>query len=269
MAAMAYATLLVERDPGLAVVRLNRPERLNALSFQMIAELQELLGMLSGASELRCLILAGNEKAFCVGADLKERAEERQRSRSSSPFDRSRHLEKSRRLFEAVETFPTPVVAALAGQVLGGGCELALCCDLRIASTTARLGFPEGKIGAIPSAGGTQRLSRLIGSARARELLFTGEPVDAATALSIGLVHRLTQDPDPLPAARAWAAQILERAPLALRALKQALRWAEQTPLYHGLDYEFTQAAVLSGTRDLEEGRKAFLEKRRPAFKGE
>lgn len=257
--------VLFDREDAVGVLTLNRPEALNALTAGMLDRLGGLLAEIEAGGAVRVLIVAAaGEKAFCVGADLKARSQEY----AEDGAGRDPLAERVRRVFAQIEGLPVPVIAALHGYVLGGGLELALACDLRLAAEGARFGFPEAKVGSMPGAGGTQRLTRAIGPARAKELMFTGEHIDAAEAYRIGLVNRLVPREGLLEGARALARTIASRAPLSLRAIKAAVNLCPDASLEAGLAFERTAHAVLRVSHDRREGIQAFVEKREPHFAG-
>src|SRR5579883_3289668 len=258
-------TVVFQREGALGLLTLNRPEALNALLPEMLDRLQAVLTEIEGGDDVRVLILTGaGEKAFCVGADLKARAQEYEEDGAGpDPL-----ADRVRRVFAHLESLPVPVIAAINGYALGGGLELALACDLRLAAEGAKLGFPEAKVGSMPGAGGTQRVTRLIGPARAKELMFTGEFIDAQEAARLGLVNRVVPRPQLLGEARALGSALALRAPLSLRAIKAAVHLALDAPLEAGLAFERMAHAVLRHSRDRREGIQAFLEKREPRFTG-
>ena len=248
--------------PGIAVITLNRPEVRNALSIALIERLLDVLSALSEERDLRALILTGaGEQAFCAGADLRER-------RSLAPEDRSKHTELISSLADAIALFPAPVIAAIHGYALAGGFELALACDLRVASDDAVVGLPEVKIGIFPGAGGLVRLPRLVGISTAKDLIYTGRQIPIDEAFELGLVDRVVATPEVLPTALHLAEMIGANAPLAIRAAKQALRESEGLPerAAHRVVNEHRRALDL--TQDYHEGLAAFAERRRPRFEG-
>jgi enoyl-CoA hydratase len=256
-----YKTILLEVSDRTATLTVSRPEVRNALSKETVEEIHAALRELAVRDDVGVLILTGaGEKAFVAGADIREI---RQRGKREA-------LEAiNQELFSAVENFPFPVIAAVGGYALGGGFELALACDLRVASEEARFGFPETNLGIMPAAGGTQRLPRHIGWGKAKELILTGEIVDAREAERLGLVSKVVQRQELLGAARALAAKILSRGPLAVRLAKLSLNVAARAGLDAGLQVERLAQAVLFESKDKLEGTTAFLEKRPPKFRGE
>lgn len=248
-----------------AVIHLNRPHRMNTMGGTMKADLAHVFFELAAKNDnVRVVVITGTgDKAFCAGADIKERAE--QQIRATQFYVKQKYTHD---LFRGIEEFEKPVIAAINGVALGGGLEIALCCDLRIAATTARLGLPEVKLGVIPAAGGTQRLPRLIGEARAKELILTADMLDADGALRYGLVSRVVAPEDLMPEAMALAQKVAEHPPLAVRFAKRAINRGMQTDLDSGLEYERYAAAMIIDSEDRKEGMRAFVEKRKPVFKG-
>lgn len=256
-----YKTILLEVSAGIATLTVNRPEVRNALGAETVAEIQAALRELAGRNDVGVLILTGaGDKAFVAGADIREL---RQRGKREG-------LEAiNQELFTAVETFPWPVIAAVNGYALGGGCELSLACDIRVAAEEARFGFPETGLGIMPAAGGTQRLPRLVGWGKAKELILTGEIIDAREAARVGLVSQVVPRSDLLATAKAYAEKILSRGPLAVRLAKLALNVSARAGLDAGLEVERLAQTILFESKDKQEGMTAFLEKRKPKFRGE
>lgn len=259
---MNYETLLYEQREGVAWVTINRPEKLNALNRTVLDELKICLELIQKDDSVRAVILTGaGEKAFAAGADIKE----------LSVLDAVCGQKASRRgqsLFDFVENLGKPVIAAIRGFALGGGCELAMACTLRIASEDARLGQPEVKIGIIPGYGGSQRLPQLVGKGRAMEMILTGEPVTAEEAHRIGLVNHVVPAVELLAAAEALARKMMANAPLAVRFSMEAVNHGMETPQAEGEFLEASLFGLSCATEDMKEGTRAFLEKRPPKFKG-
>lgn len=260
-----YETLLYEARDGVALITLNRPERLNSIGGPMKDELRHAFFERARAdAAVRAVVITGaGDKAFCAGADIKERAA------SALPLPEYHLRQKATHdLFRAIETFEKPVIAAINGVALGGGLEIALTADVRLCASHARLGLPEARIGALPAAGGTQRLPRLVGLGWAKQLMLTCEHIDAELALRIGLVTQVTPAAELLPAALAMAARMAANAPLSLRFIKQAVDLGQQVGIEAGLEYERYAAAIVVSSEDRREGMRAFVEKRAPNFKG-
>ncbi len=259
----SYRDILLAVEDGVAVLTLNRPQVLNALGVNMCDEVLAALESLRADRGVRALILTGaGDRAFCVGADLKER-------RGMTEAQVRAHNRKIFRIPLELEQLECPTIAAVNGLALGGGCELALGCDLRIAAEAAELGQPEVTLGIIPAAGGTQRLPRLVGRARAKELIFTGRRIDAQTAERIGLLNAVAPAGELPARARALAAAIARNAPLAVRGAKQAVNLGLEAGLQAGLALETHIQFGLYGSRDWAEGLAAFNEKRPPVWRGE
>ncbi len=261
----AMETLVYDVRDGVALVTLNRPERMNTLGGPMKDELRHVFSTLVRLDpQVHAVVLTGaGERAFCAGADIKERAANR-------PTLPDFHLRQkaTHDLFRDIETLEKPVIAAINGVALGGGLELALCADIRIASSTARMGLPEARIGALPAAGGTQRLPRVVGLGWAKQLMFTGDHIDADHAMRIGLVNEVLEPAALLPRAFEMARRIAGCAPLSIRFIKQAVDLGMQTGINAGLEYERFAAAIVVTSEDRSEGMRSFVEKRPPVFTG-
>jgi enoyl-CoA hydratase len=254
-----FRCLRVESSDGIAVVTIHRPEARNAINLEVVNEMHAALSGLADDATTRVLILTGSGRmAFASGADIRELRDRR-------AADALRGINSS--LFMTIERFPLPTIAAVSGYALGGGCELALACDLRIAGESARFGQPEVGLGIIPAAGGTYRLPRIVGAGRARELILTGRIIDADEALAIGLVNRLVPDERVLQEARATALVMARKGPLALRAAKMALAASAYGPDAGHVAERLAQA-ILFESADKREGMTAFLEGRPPRFAG-
>jgi enoyl-CoA hydratase len=256
---MTYKTVITEVRGKVGIVRLNRPEARNAFNQLLLQEMFEALEAFDRDDGIRALVLTGDEKAFAAGADIKEMAE-------ASPFE----MIQGRRVdvFDRMRALRKPVIAAVSGWALGGGCEVALSCDLIVASETAKFGQPEITIGVIPGAGGTQRLARLLGKHLAMEMVLNNRTLTASEAQQLGMVNRLVPVEKCLDEAVALAGEIAERAPLAVMMGKNSVNAAFETSLTEGLAAERRNFHVLFATLDQKEGMQAFSEKRKPAWKG-
>jgi enoyl-CoA hydratase len=254
--------LIDRRDDGVGVVTLHRPDRLNALSSAVAAELHASVADLARDDDVRALVVAGAGKVFCAGADIAEL------DTLDGPLGFSAFVRGLTDALAAIASCPKPSVAAIHGVALGGGLELALACDLRVADDDARLGVPEVKLGVLPGAGGTARLPRLLPKAVAKHLLLTGEPLGAADALRLGLVNEVVAAGGALEAALALAARLAALPPLALAAAKRLVDEGATLPVEAAITFERETVSMLFGTDDRVEGVRAFLEKRPPTFEG-
>ena len=253
------AEVRVERSEAVGIVTLDRPESRNALSPQLMAELGEAIDTLDTDEQINCIVIAGNDEVFAAGADIKamaERSFQEVLNASTMPF------------WQRIASCKTPLVAAVSGFALGGGCELALLCDLIVASETAEFGQPEVTLGIIPGGGGTQRLARVLGKQRTMEYVLTGRRFDAEMARRMGLVNKVAKKGKWLDEAMVLAVTVAERPPIAARLGKQAVLAAEETALSAGLETERRLYELAMATEDRVEGMRAFLEKREPKFEG-
>jgi enoyl-CoA hydratase len=258
--AMSDRRILAERDGTILTLTLNRPDKLNAIDGAMLDALDQALGEIERDREVRAVILTGAGRAFSAGADIKEWT-----ALTPLEFGRSWGL-RGHALFDRLAALPPPVIAAINGIAFGGGLELALCADIRVAGEQARLGLPEVTIAALPGWGGTQRLPRLIGPGRAKRMILTGQPIDAAQAEAWGLVSESVAGDDLLARARELAAQIAANAPLAVQATKRLIDAA--LPVTPAATLETQAGALCGSTEDAQEGRASFLERRPPRYQG-
>jgi enoyl-CoA hydratase/carnithine racemase len=259
---MSAEVLLRREEEGILTLTLNRPEVMNSLNFELLHRLRDQVDQVRHRRDVRVIVITGSgEKAFCSGADLKERA-------GLPPEKVKEFIFTIRNLFTAIEQLGMPVIAAVNGIALGGGTELALACDIRIAATAATLGLTETRLAIIPGAGGTQRLPRLIGRGKAKELIFTGRRVESAEALQIGLVNRVVPPEALIDECRRMAAMICETGPIAIEQAKYAINHGLETDLATGLAIESAAYWVTIPTEDRLEGLTAFREKRKPVYKG-
>ncbi|HTZ47808.1 MAG TPA: enoyl-CoA hydratase-related protein [Verrucomicrobiae bacterium] len=259
---MAYENLLYEKKDGIAYITFNRPKVLNALNRQTVEELHQVLLDARDDNTVRVLILTGaGEKAFVAGADINELAQQ-------TPVNGKEFSLFGQGVFHLLETMGKPSICAINGFALGGGCELALCCSIRLASKTAKLGQPEVKLGILPGYGGSQRLARLCGKGTAHELCLTGEMITAEEAQRIGLVNHVYQPEQLFWAAETMAKKIIANAPLAVKYCMEAIERGVEMPVMEGLFLEATLFGLCCATEDMREGTKAFLEKRTAQFQG-
>ncbi|MBA4542736.1 MULTISPECIES: enoyl-CoA hydratase-related protein [Thermoactinomyces] len=251
--------ILVEREGRVGIVRLNRPRVLNALNTSLMKELADVLEEMDRDENIGCIILTGQGKAFAAGADISEMAD-------AAPFQFVGNAYFAD--WQRVRRVEKPLIAAVAGYALGGGNELAMCCDIIIAAETARFGQPEILLGVIPGAGGTQRLTRSVGKGKAMEMILTGDPITAEEALDWGLINRVVPPEQLEPEALSLAQKIAEKPPLAVKMAKQAILRAQEMSLEQGLHFEQLAFGMLFSTEDQREGMNAFIEKRKAQFKG-
>jgi enoyl-CoA hydratase len=259
---MGYENLLLDVKDQIARITFNRPNVLNSLNFKTIEELRDLLDALRRDDAVRVIILTGaGEKAFVAGADINELARQ-------TPLEGPATALRGQEVFRRLETMGKPSIAAINGFALGGGCELALACTMRIASRTARLGQPEVKLGILPGYGGSQRLARLCGKAIAHELILTGDMISAEEACRMGLVNRVTEPAELLPTAESLARKIIANAPLAVKYSIEAIERGMEMPQEEGLFLDATLFGLCCAAEDMREGTRAFLEKRPAKFQG-
>jgi enoyl-CoA hydratase len=256
---MAYETIIYEKENGIRIATLNRPDRLNAINAQLAQDLEAVLNEFSSEQEARTLILTGAGRGFCAGADIKEMAEGGGGRRQAG---------WRYNFFNKLEDVPKPVIAAINGPCNGGGLELALCCDFRIASEAANFGLGEVRIGVMPAGGGTARLPRLVGIGRAKEFLYFGDRIGAQEAYQLGMVSKVVPPEKLMAECKKWAGELAERPPLSIRMIKSCVNLGMQMGLLEAIDYEAKCAAILVNTEDRVEGMRAFVEKRKPVFKG-
>jgi enoyl-CoA hydratase len=259
---MSYENIRTEAKEGVLTITIDRPKVLNALNAQTITELGRAFDEARDDDSIRCVILTGGgEKAFVAGADINELSQ-------MTPLTGKAVAERGQRILSKIERLPKPVIAAINGFALGGGCEIALACHIRIASEKAQLGLPEVTLGIIPGYGGTQRMARLLGKGKALELILTGDRVGAVEAERIGLVNKVVPADQLMSSAEEMARRIASRGPLAVRAAIEAVMNGSEMPFEEGQFLEATLFGLLTATEDMKEGMGAFLEKRQADFKG-
>ena len=259
---MSFENLLVEREESFAILTINRPKVLNALNTRTLDELRRAILELKDDEAVRAVVLTGSgEKSFVAGADINELAVQ-------TPAGGREHAIAGQHVLDLIEQMGKPVIAAINGYALGGGCELAMACTIRIAADTAKLGQPEINLGIIPGYAGTQRLARIIGKGRALELLLTGDPVSAQEAHRLGLVNRVVPGAELMAEAKKLAAALASKAPLAIRYILEAVHKGVEMPFPQAQVFEATLFGLVASSDDMREGTAAFLEKRKPAFKG-
>lgn len=258
---MDFKFMKFNNEGGIGWARFNRPEKLNALNQEVLSDLDAIVALCEKDDSVRVLVLTGNEKAFVAGADIGEMA----KGDIGVAYEQT---DLTMRVQERLADLPKPTIAAISGYALGGGCEVALCCDFRIAADNAMMGLPEIGLGIIPGGGGTQRLPRLVGLSSAAELIMLGGMIKAEKAERIGLVNKVVPVGDLEEEVKAFAGKLMEKSSIALRAAKTAMRKGLNCSLKEGLQIEQDLFSMLFGTEDQKEGMAAFLEKRKPAFKG-
>ena len=256
---MSYANVLLTREGDVGVIQLNRPKVLNALNFELMSELVNGLEEFDRDADVRVIILTGNDRAFAAGADLSEMSQ-------ATPVGLT--LGRRFELWDRIRRISKPMIAAVNGYCLGGGNELAMNCDMIIASETATFGQPEINVGIMPGAGGTQRLTRVVGKYKAMEFILTGRSISAEEAFRVGLVNRVVPAESLMEEAKKIASEIASKPPISVRAAKEAILKATDTTLEVGLDFERKAFYMLFATEDGKEGMKAFVEKRKPSYKG-
>lgn len=254
-----YEFVLTSTEGRVGIIQMNRPKVLNALNAGLMREIVEALQEFDANPEIGCIVLTGNERAFAAGADIGEMKE-------SSPSQMLTANNIGR--WDMIKRIGKPIIAAVSGYAFGGGCELAMACDMIVASSTAQFGQPEIKIGVIPGAGGTQRLTRAVGKYRAMEMVLTGDPISAQDAYQLGLVNRVVPPELCIREAARLAETIAERSPIALRLGKEAVNKSQELSLAEGIEAERKLFYLLFGTEDQKEGMRAFMEKRKPQWKG-
>lgn len=255
-----YQNLIYKKESSLAILQLNRPQKKNSLNMELRHEIEAALKEIAEDPKQKVVILTGGEDFFCAGADIGEIQD------ASTAEETYKHSREFQLLFDRIEALPQPVIAAVAGYALGGGCEMTLACDFRIASEGTRFGLPEIKIGVFPGGGGTQRLPRLIGASKAKEMILTGDMIGADEALACGLVMKVVPKDKLLEESKSFAAKLAALPRLAMAASKMLINRGLEIDLASGLEMEARSFANLAGTNDLKEGTSAFLEKRKPNF---
>lgn len=256
---MEYSKLLVEKENGIAIVKINNPQSLNALNSTILGELDTLFTELENDSSISVIILTGEGKAFVAGADITEMS-------SMDAAEGKAFGEKGAKVFRKIELLSKPVIAAVNGYALGGGCELAMCCDIRIASAKAKFGQPEVGLGITPGFSGTQRLPRLVGMGKAKELIFTAEAINADEACRIGLVNSVAEPEELMNTAVAMAEKIAGKAPVAVKYSKESINRGMQCSMDEAINIEANLFGLCFATEDQKEGMKAFMEKRKAKF---
>ncbi|MDL1966450.1 MAG: enoyl-CoA hydratase-related protein [Candidatus Desulfofervidus auxilii] len=258
---MDFNSIIFEKQDQIGIITLNRPQKMNALNKELLDEVDKVLDMISSDDEIGAVIITGSDKVFAAGADITFLNE------IKTPLDAHEFVTRVQSVFNKIEDLGKPVIAAVSGLALGGGCELALACDIRIAAENAIFGQPEIKLGLIPGAGGTQRLPRIIGLGRAKEMLFSGDSIDAKEAYRVGLVNKVVPVDALLDEAKNMAKKFLNQPRVALKVTKMVVNEGINLPLRSGLLCEARGFEFLFSTEDQKEGVRAFIEKRKPIFK--
>ena len=256
---MELKNIILTKEIPIAVIQLNRPDVLNALNRELMTELTACLEELDSDNSINCIVITGNEKAFAAGADIKEMAD---------AGTMEMLLRDNLSIWDKIKKIKKPLIAAVSGFALGGGCELAMMCDIIIASETAKFGQPEINIGVMPGSGGTQRLARTVGKYKAMEMVLTGEMIDAKQAMSFGLVNKIVPAELCLEEAKKLARLIASKPPIALKLAKESVLKSFEVSLKDGLEFERKNFYMLFSSEDQKEGMKAFIEKRKPQWKG-
>lgn len=258
---LQFNTLILTLEGPVCTLTLNRPEAMNALNNELITELNKAIDIIARNEQIRVLIITGNEKVFAAGGDIKAMWK-------CDPLQAREYVTPIHTAFNKIAALPKPTIAAISGFTLGGGVELTLTCDFRIAADNAKFGFPEINLGIFPAAGGSQRLPRLIGIIKTKELMFTGDTIDANTALSIGLVNKVVPQKDLFEHVNKLANKLSTKPPIALKMLKESIHAGLDTDIESGILIELENFSSLFTTEDQKEGMTAFIERRKPEFKG-
>jgi len=256
-----FKTISINREGAIGILTLNRPEAMNALNDELISEMSQAMDMIAQDDQIRVLILTGGDKVFAAGGDIKAMM-------SCDPLQAKKYVIPIHKVFNQIAELPKPTIAVICGFALGGGVELSLTCDFRIAADNAKFGFPEINLGIFPAAGGSQRLPRLIGMAKAKELMFIGDTIDAAAALDIGLVNQVIPRTEIMERAMKFADQLGSKPPITIKTLKESMHNAFNGDINMGLNMEIEKLGFLFSTNDQKEGMRAFLERRKPDFQG-
>jgi len=257
-----FNTITYEKDNGIACIRLNREKSMNAINDELMRELDKVFDEIAVDESIAVVIITGTSKVFAAGADIKAM------SKMLTPYEAHSFMNQIQSLFDKIERTPKPVIAAVSGLALGGGCEMSMACDIRIAAENARFGQPEIKIGLIPGAGGTQRLPRIVGVGRAKELLYLGDPIDAEEAYRIGLVNKVVPTESLMDEARKMAAALVKKPGFAIELTKLAVNDGINMDLRSAIAYEARCFELLFSTEDQKEGINSFIDKKEPKFKG-